>query len=143
MTNQEEVEKILKSIAELTTRGAGDHVVLGPFAKTGVFIQEALDTNGVFWDVGDELWTALEESGIDMFKANDQFLRVQIERGINRFDIINTDVSKVLQKLNDGPPIAWNQISYTNKEILDIATMPGIPYELKGNSWVRTELIIK
>jgi hypothetical protein len=32
-------------------------------------------------------------------------------------------------------------IKYTEKEILDLATMPDIPYQLIGNSWVREDLI--
>jgi hypothetical protein len=114
--------------------------VLGPFADTGVFIQEALDTGGVFWDVGDDLWNALEATGLDMFKANDQFLRVQVERGIERFDIMKS-VSNVIDTVNDNPPIPWKDIKYTDKEILDLVTMPNFPYKQVDNSWVRIDLI--
>lgn len=141
LTNRAEVEKILKRVAELTSRGSGNHVILGPFRPNGAFIQEALDTNGVFWDVGDELWEALEKTGIDMFSANDQFLRVQIERGVDRFDIIITEVDEVLNTINDGPPKDWMDIKYTEKEILDLATMPDLPYQLVDNSWIRVDLV--
>lgn len=137
LAKADEVDKMLKEIAELTSRGSGDHVVLGPFARTGAFIQEALDTNGIFWDVGDELWAALAETGIDMFKANDQFIKVQIERGVKSFDIIRTNADDVIQNVNDGPSIGWDDLKYTEKEILDLATMPNIPYKLEGNSWIR------
>ncbi len=137
LTNTDEVEKILRQIAELTSRGSGNHVVLGPFKPRGTFIQEALDTDGVFWDVGDELWDALEDTGVDMFKLNDQFLRLHIERGIDRFDVINTNVAKVIDDFNVDPPKEWEEILYREKEILDLASMPDIPYELKGNSWTR------
>ncbi len=141
LTNTEEVEKILHRIAELTSRGSGDHVVLGPFKPNGTFIQEALDTDGVFWDVGDELWEALDKSGIDMFRANDQFLRVQIENRIDRFDVVNTNVNKVINDFNSSTPTDWTKIKYTEKEILDLASMPNIPYKLVDNSWVRVDLI--
>ena len=141
LTKKDEVEKILKRVAELTSRGSGDHVVLGPFGSNGRFIQEALDTDGVFWDVGDDLWEALDKTGIDMFDANDQFLHVQIENGIDRFDVIETNVNKVINDLNKNPSKDWSQIRYTEKEILDLASMPDIPYQLLENSWVRTDLI--
>jgi hypothetical protein len=141
LTKTEEVEKILKRIAELTSRGSGDHVILGPFRPNGTFIQKALDTNGVFWDVGDELWEALDKTGIDMFKANDQFLRVQIERNIDRLDVVGENVDNVIEKFSSGPTENWGKISYTRKEILDLASMPDIPYKQVGNSWVRIDLI--
>jgi len=141
LTKTDEVEKILKRVAELTSRGSGNHVVLGPFRPDGTFIQDALDTNGVFWDVGDELWEALNKTGIDMFKANDQFLLVQIERGIDSFDIVRENVDEVITKFNWGAPEDWSKISYTRKEILDLASMPDIPYRQVGNSWVRIDLI--
>jgi hypothetical protein len=141
LTKTDEVEKIFKRVAELTSRGSGNHVVLGPFGTSGTFIQEALDTNGIFWDVGDELWKALDETGVDMFKANDQFLQLHIGNGIDRFDVIRTDVHEVIEYLNDSPPIAWKDIRYTEKEILDLASMPDIPYQLVDNSWVRVDLI--
>ncbi|MEO8327491.1 MAG: hypothetical protein ABI618_16690, partial [Nitrospirota bacterium] len=140
LTKTDEVEKILRRVAELTSRGSGNRVVLGPFGPTGTFIQEALDTNGVFWDVGDELWETLEKTGVDMFNANDQFLRVQIENGIERFDVIGTNVDKVIEKFNTGTPEPWGKISYTRKEILDLASMPDIPYQRVGNSWIRVDL---
>ena len=141
LTNKAEVEKILHRIAELTSRGSGNHVILGPFKPNGAFIQEALDTGGVFWDVGDELWEALDKTGIDMFSTNDQFLRVQMERGIERFDIIKTDVYEVIDNINDSPPIDWKDIKYTEKEIMDLATMPDSSYQLVDNSWVRVDLV--
>jgi hypothetical protein len=141
LTNTKEVEKILRRIAELTSRGSGNHVILGPFIPNGAFIQEALDTNGIFWDVGDDLWKALAETGLDMFRANDQFLRLQVERQVTRFDIINTDVQKVINNININPPKAWKDITYTEKEIMDLATTPDMPYKLVGNSWVRLDLV--
>jgi hypothetical protein len=141
LTKTDEVEKILNEVAKLTSRGSGNHVVLGPFGTNGNFIRKALDTEGVFWDVGDELWEALSNTGIDMFQANDQFLRVQIENGIDRFDVIETDVSKVISDFNKSSPQKWSKIRYTAKEILDLASMPDIPYQLVDNSWIRTDLI--
>jgi len=140
LTKSDEVEKILHDVAELTSRGSGDHVVLGPFGSSGTFIQKALDTNGVFWDVGDELWESLENTGVDMFKANDQFLRLHVENGIDRFDVVETNVNKVIDDFDNGAPKNWAKIKYTEKEILDLASMPNIPYQLVNNSWVKTDL---
>jgi Mor family transcriptional regulator len=141
LTKRDEVEKILKQVAELTSRGSGNHVILGPFKPNGTFIQKALDTGGVFWDVGDELWEALEKTGVDMFKANDQFLRLHIENGIERFDVIHTNVSKVINDFNSSSPKDWTKIKYTEKEILDLASMPNMPYQLVDNSWIKVDLI--
>jgi len=140
LTKTDEVEKILHRVAELTSRGSGDHVVLGPYGSSGIFIQDALDTNGVFWDVGDELWEALDETGVDMFKANDQFLRLHIENGIDRFDVVHTNVDKVINDFNVNAPKDWTTIKYTEKEILDLASIPDIPYQLVENSWIKTDL---
>jgi hypothetical protein len=139
LTKTDEVEKILRRVAELTSRGSGNHVVLGPFGANGNFIQEALDTDGVFWDVGDELWKALENTGLDMFKANDQFLQLQIAREVDRFDIIVSDIDEVLNNINSTAPKKWDEISYTEKEILDLETMPFFSYKRVGNSWFRID----
>jgi hypothetical protein len=141
LTNKEEVRKILREIAELTSRGSGNHVVLGPFGAKGDFIQEALDTDGIFWDVGDELWKAIEDTGIDMFELNDQFIQVQISKSVNRFDVIKTDVDEVINSFNNEPPKDWKRIKYTQKEVLSLASLPDIPYQLVDNSWVRLDLI--
>jgi hypothetical protein len=143
LTNKAEVEKILQNVAELTSRGIGDHVILGPFKPNGAFIQEALDTDGIFWDVGDELWEALDSTGIDMFDANHQFIQLHVNNGIDRFDVINTDVAEVLENANNNPPKPWGEIKYTEKEIMDLVTMPDAPYQLVNNSWVRVDLIDK
>lgn len=143
LTKKDEVRKILREIAKLTSRGSGKNVVLGPFGKKGDFIQAALETNSIFWDVGDDLWTAVQDSGIDMFELNDQFLQVQIERGVDRFDFINTNVSEIIDVINNSPPKDWKDVKYTHKEILDLSTMPDIPYQLVDNSWIRTDLVHK
>ena len=134
--NVEEVRNIFGQVAKLTSRGSGKHVVLGPFGLKGDFIQKALDTDGIFWDVGDELWEELQKTGIDMFEANDQFLRLHISNGIDRFDIIHTNVGELIDEFNDTAPKTWKRVTYTEKEVLDLATMPDIPYQLKDNSWV-------
>ena len=62
LSNIDDVREILRQVAELTSRGSGNRVVLGPFeAPRGIFIQEALNNGGIFWDTGDELWEAIEE----------------------------------------------------------------------------------
>src|SRR5512138_81026 len=122
--DKDAVRSVLRQVAEQTTRGSGNHVVLGPFAPDGAFIQEALDTGGVFWDVGgkDEFWNAMAETGLDMFEANDAFLRLQVERGIDSFDVMTgTNVSEVIKNFNDSPVRPWDKIYYREKEILDLA----------------------
>ena len=74
-----------------------------------------------------------------MFELNDQFLQVQVSNGIDRFDVIQTDVQKVINDLNKNPPKAWMDIKYTQKEVLDLASAPDLPYRLVNNSWVRID----
>ena len=69
-----------------------------------------------------------------MFEANDQFIQVQIARGVDRFDVVRGNVDDVLKKIDGGTTELWEKISYTRKEILDLATMPNIPYRKVGNS---------
>jgi hypothetical protein len=76
-----------------------------------------------------------------MFDLNDQFIQLQVEKRVDRFDLIKTDVDKVIRALNDDNLKDWSKISYTEKEILDLASMPDIPYKLINNSWIRTDLV--
>lgn len=79
---QEQIDAVLKELAEATTRGSSDRLILGSFAGNhNGYIQEALDSGGNFFDVGDEVWEILDDNGVDFFKLNEQVVRNQIESG--------------------------------------------------------------
>jgi hypothetical protein len=84
----EEAEKLITTIARDSVQGSGNRVILGAWQEPGneSYIQEALDNGGVFFDAEDEVWNLLKESGIDPWKVNEQFLRNQLEAGVDRID---------------------------------------------------------
>ena len=77
-----DVEELLETIATASTRGSGARVVLGRFGDTGTYIQEALDTNGVFYDTSGEVYDRLRGMGFDPIDVNESFLRQQDDAGV-------------------------------------------------------------
>ena len=91
-----------------------------------------MDNGGVFFDAEDEVWNLLKESGIDPWKVNEQFLRNQLEAGVDRIDFFGEDI---LDIINSENPNIRN--SYRAKEIRWlIDNAEDFEYARKGNSWI-------
>ena len=108
-------------------------MVLGTYDSNGVYIGDAVENGGIFFDTGDAVWDHLVDSGIeDLFVVNEQFLRNQLESGVERIDFVVENIWDVVN--SPDPDIST---SFRAKEIdwlLKNADKYG--YELIGNSWV-------
>jgi len=84
---QEQIDDALKELAEITVHGTSDRLVLGSFVpEMDGYILGALDSEGGFFDVGNEVWDILnddilKDNGIEFLDLNRQVLRNQIEAG--------------------------------------------------------------
>jgi hypothetical protein len=78
----DDVEELIETIAAASTRGSGDRVVLGRFARTGEYIQTALDDGGVFLDTSGEVYQRLQAAGIDPGRVNEAWLRLRHQGGL-------------------------------------------------------------
>jgi len=80
--SDDQIQAALKKLSEITTHGSSDRLVLGSFAgDCDGYIQEALDSGGNFFDVGDDVWDILNKNEVDFFKLNEQVVRNQIASG--------------------------------------------------------------
>ena len=93
---------LAQQVAELSTHHMpspvgdlvkADRVVLGRWdGMDGGYIGEARHNGGIYFDTGDETWSALstglgkDDADALTWRVNESFLRTQLERGVPRFD---------------------------------------------------------
>jgi hypothetical protein len=131
-SDTEKIEELVKMIANGSTRGSGDRVVLGAWEEAGGYIGDAVDNGGVFFDTGNDVWIYVKNSDIDPWLVNERFLQDQLESGVKRLDFMGEDIFAVINS-----PDLKVRTSYRAKEInwlLENAEKYG--YTQIGNSWV-------
>jgi hypothetical protein len=130
--NKDDIAALIEIIAEGSTRGSGDRVVLGAWKAGDGYIGDAVENGGIFFDTGSEVWTQVNNSGIPPWEVNEQFLKNQLESKVGRIDFVGEDIFDVI----NSPDLNVNT-SFRAKEIdwlLKNAEKYG--YVRIGNSWV-------
>jgi hypothetical protein len=130
------IEELAKVIASGSTRGSGDRLVLGAWEEGGGYIGDAVDNGGVFFDIGNDAWTQVKNSGIDPWLVNEQFLQSQLEAGVKRIDFMGDDIFDVLAKYDGvpNPPYRVKEIDWL------LANAKKYGYVRLDNSWVKSVL---
>ncbi len=129
----DEVANLVKKVAEASTRGKGNRVVLGVWQEGGGYIGEAVENGGIFFDAGAEVWEMLKASGVDPWEVNEAFLRQQLEAGVERIDFVGVNVDELLDSTK-----VWERKPYRvlEAEFLE-ANAERYGYVRSGNSWIR------
>jgi hypothetical protein len=127
--------KLIEDIAEGSTRGSGNRVVLGPYELGGGYIEEAVENGGIFFDMSDPVWENVKKD-IDPWKVNEQFLKNQLEAGVERIDYTGEDINEIIELYSDIPFEDIPRFGY--KEIIWLYKNAGSGYTLVGNSWIKT-----
>jgi hypothetical protein len=136
-TSGPDVDRLVEIIAAESTRGSGNRLVLGQYGANGVYIHEALDDGGQFYDTGGVVWErlkALGDRGFDPWRVNEAALRSRLESGA-RVDFVAEDIATVL---NSNDPLVFDSPRADEiRWLMENASDYG--YRLEGNSWLRTE----
>ena len=135
-TSGDDVERLIETLAAASTRGAGDRVVLGPYGSGGIYIQEALDGGGVFFDATSQVWARMEGIGVEPWLVNEAFLRQQLASGIDRIEIVGEDIPSLLARYIDDPlpPARVREIRWLE------SNAGSFGYSRVGNTWLRVVL---
>ena len=93
--------RLIEEIVDATTHGSGDRVVLGAWKEKSGYVLEAIRGDGIFFETSDEVWERIESTGVDPWLVNEQFLKNQLESGVERIDFVGEDISDVLSTVPD------------------------------------------
>jgi hypothetical protein len=132
-----DVDRLVEVIAAESTRGSGSRLVLGRYGADGVYIHEALDNGGQFYDTGGVVWgrlKALRDKGFDPWRVNEAVLRSQLQNGA-RVDFVAEDIGSVL---NSTDPLVFDSPRADEIRWL-LENAPDYGYRLDGNAWVPKE----
>ncbi len=125
----DDVSDFARILAEASTHGSGERVVLGQWVEGAGYIAEAQKNGGRYYETASGVWDALGRNEKLAWAANEQFLRLQLESGVKRIDFVGESIDDVLTKAIGS--FRWKEVNW----LLDNAGRYG--YELVGNSWVK------
>ncbi len=133
MKSDQTPELIAKFFRE-TVHNSGNTMILGKFELFGGYIKRSLDELGTrFWDTGSKAWEILDNAAkakkIDVYDVNSGMLREAIDDGVDTFNYIEGSVKSIVTKHNLHK-LEWEKISYAEKEILDLLTMPDLTVKI-------------
>jgi hypothetical protein len=78
----DDVDQLVEIIAAESMRGSGNRLVLGKYGgDRALYIHDALDNSGTFFDTGDVVYRQLNDMGLD-WDVNAAALRQQVEAGM-------------------------------------------------------------
>jgi hypothetical protein len=130
-TTSMEGQALFERLAQLTTWGQGDRMVLGPWNEGppgSSYVTEAVNGGGTYYYLPAEGYSIL---GPDLaLRLNLQVLLGQLEAGIPRIDFVLEPYGEVLDLFPRTGRA--NEIRFLN------TNAEAIGYELVGNTWFRT-----
>ena len=126
--HSEEGARFVKALAEQSTHGVGDRVVLGKWVKGGGYIAEAKRHGGIYFETAEGVWEALGKDPELAWAVNEQFLRNQLEAGVSRIEFVGETIAEIESAWGT---FRWRELQFLKKH----ASQYG--YELIGNAWVK------
>jgi hypothetical protein len=121
---------LVQKLADMSTRGSGDRLVLGKFVEGGGYIKEAQTNGGRFFLTGKGVYEALGDFRKDLaWAVNEQVLKSALESGIDRVEFVGESIKDVLQKAEGSA--RYREVNW----MLDNADRYG--YKQVGNSWIK------
>ncbi len=129
--HSDEGARLVKALAEQSTRGKGNRVVLGEWIENGGYVAEAIKNGGIYFETADGVYDALGRNSELAWTVNEQFLRSQLESGIDRI-VLHGFASPVqaLDVLSKGRALR-KEIEYLLRHAAEYG------YFLEGNAWIR------
>jgi hypothetical protein len=141
---------LIRIIAEESIRGSGDHLVLGPYRLSsggvpvtvdgvtdGLYIQKALNNNGLIYDLGSNqftigretgnMWTLLKRYGVDPIEVNEAALQILTDSKIPRIEFTVENAFDVIA----DPATMYTSRAAEIRWLLKYAE----DYEFRNNSW--------
>ena len=129
-TNEDKATELFRTIAGTSISGSGTRLVLGEGMAP---MKEALANGGKYILVNPGVLTKLEEGKIDPFLVYETALRMVLESRISHIDVVNANVSELLQEWGSKP---LDQTPMYVRQLLWLkANAEKYGYQQSGNSW--------
>ncbi len=129
--HSDEGARLIKALAEQSTRGSGSRVVIGKWVEGGGYIAEAQKHGGIYFETAEGVWDALGKDPELAWAVNEQFLRNQLEAGVSRIELVEETIERVLRDPTRSKSFTAREIRFLLQEAANYG------YELIGNSWVK------
>ncbi len=129
--HSDERVRLIKALAEQSTRGSGNRVVLGKWVEGGGYVAEAKKHGGIYFETAEGVFEALGKDRELAWAVNEQFLRNQLEAGVNRIELVGETISEVLSSPTRSQSFTAREIRFLMREAANYG------YELVGNSWIK------
>jgi hypothetical protein len=126
-----QLAEVIKSVAENSIDGAGNRLILGEGMTP---MQDALANGGKYILVHPEVVRQLQQKNIDPFLVYEAALRIEMESGIARIDLVGGNVDHLLQAWHGRQP---SQAPMHVRQMLWLSeNAKAFGYDRDGNSWV-------
>jgi RHS repeat-associated protein len=125
--------ELAAELAKLGTHGKGNTVVLGKWDEVGGYVAEAKERGATYFQTSSEMYEALGKNRKALaWAANEQFLRQQMERGVDMIDYVGENIEDVLAL--PGDYMRKREVQF----LLDHADEYGYEFVESLGAWVRT-----
>jgi WXG100 family type VII secretion target len=131
-------QNVADDLGRLTTHGAGDRVVLGPWkgfddaAYDSSYIAQAKSGGGRWFETPDGMYDALGRDSNKMWQVNESFLRQQLESGVPRIEYVGENMADVLKPANANR-MSYKELSYLRDNAADF----GYRFDPAAQAWIK------
>jgi hypothetical protein len=130
--HSDEAAGLIETILDASVHGSGDRVVIGRFFAQGQgqgYVQEVLENGGIYFNTPPGIYAdALGGNRAIMGEIDREFLRRQLQSGIDRIELTGESIGEVLAARPD---------SFTALELRLLAQeASNYGYKLQGDVWV-------
>ncbi len=131
-------QEVADDLGRLTTHGAGDRVVLGPWkgfddaAYDTSYIAQAKSGGGRWFETPDGMYDALGRDSNKMWQVNESFLRQQLESGVPRIEYVGENIQTVLNPKN-AARMSYKELNFLKDNAADY----GYRFDPAAQAWIK------
>lgn len=129
-------QALVDELAQLTSHGTGDRVVLGPWKPGNApdyarsYVAQAKSGAGIWFETPDGMYAVLGKERT--WQVNEAFLRQQLERGVPRIEYVGESIADVLRPENAGRA-SYKELRY----LLENAEKYGYTFDPIKGVWTK------
>ena len=120
---------MIEEVAENSTHGSGDRLVLGKWEETGGYLAEAKNNGGVFFETADGVYDAMKGNTDAVWAVNEKVLENTLSSGISRIDFYAEPFEEILTTFKSTARA--KELRWLNQNALRYG------FQRSGTSWFR------